>query len=90
MILGSNPLQTSGSQTSVLDNNELFDMIDEAIKKLSNQDEATQDILMHDMDKVMEESDTDQDFPDFNILMEIALDNENELVVNIPFNKIHF
>ena len=68
----------------------LFDIIDEVIKKLSNQEEATQDISMHDMDKVMEESDTDQDFTDFNTLMEIVLDNENELVVSIPFNKIHF
>ena len=85
-------IEELSKQPSYQQYDELFDMIDEAIKILSNQDETTQDISMHGsmMDKVMEESDTDQDFPDFNTLMEIVLDNENELVVNIPFNKIHF
>ena len=62
---------------------ELMDAIDEAIKKLGKEDEVMQE-------QVMEESGLDQDFPDFDTLMEIVLDNENELVVNIPFNKIHY
>ena len=62
---------------------ELMDAIDEAIKKLGKEDEVMQE-------QVMEESGADQDFPDFDTLMEIVLDNENELVVNIPFNEILF
>ena len=80
-------IEELSKQPSYQQYDELFDMIDEAIKKLPNQDEAMQDSLM---DEVMEESDVNQNFPDFNTLMELALDNENDLIVNIPFNEIHF
>ena len=66
-------IEELGKEPSYQQYDELMDAIDEAIKKLSNEDEVTQDMSMQD--QVMEESDADQNFPDFETLMEMALDN---------------
>ena len=66
-------IEELGKEPSYQQYDELMDVIDEAIKKLSNEDEVTQDMPMQD--QVMEESDADQNFPDFETLMEMALDN---------------
>ena len=66
-------IEELGKEPSYQQYDELMDVIDEAIKKLDKEDEVTQDMLMQD--QVLEESDVDQNFPDFETLMEMALDN---------------